>query len=653
MPNTSSDNTNSNNAQSSLENVDWDSLIRRVFTSFVNFFQDPSITSGISQTASEAIRNAVSPMLADMSSRGLPGMLGRISGVSNSPTLASIGNLMSMNPFLASLTGASDVRIAQEVAKEIGQRSFGMMRTPMSTVNTLMAGANIQEFWTGFADSNTPFKKGMQQAHAFLAANWLNQSGAIGQEDIINPKGIQDKSEKLMSSTMEMLSIGKNILGMGDDVYAILNQVSVLGGGKGKQFGEAAERFKNYISQLVSDGLDMAEVQATISHANGQIQALMASGYSASAAAAYARESTAAAAAVSKEMQSKGQDVDMKSISNKISAMQVARNRQAGGKQTNINALALDSMLKMGVLSEEQAESLRKLMANGELDEEALKYTLGANYEQFTQFREGLISRYWNSPELLASQAAKSSFGGAALSANNRSIYNQFIKGLKNQIEKFGPENKKQLLEIVDKIELGTASSEEIALLENAVGTSVVGVNKALFERFKQEGERKRRQNVLENVLGSSVQGEYVSYETYVGDKNSILSAAEALGIKGKDVKGVPEELQKYGFTKEKMSQLKERGGLALGEYLKVQENGKVHLIADNGYTRTFTEDEWKKIQAQQEKQRTKPELAVLEGIKKILEDIVQEYKDSKKDPEQSESELTEEQKKAAAGNKK
>lgn len=49
----------------------------------------------------------------------------------------------------------------------------------------------------------------MNQSHAFLAANWLNQSGAIGQAQITDAKGMGGESEKLMSSAMEMLSIGK------------------------------------------------------------------------------------------------------------------------------------------------------------------------------------------------------------------------------------------------------------------------------------------------------------------------------------------------------------------------------------------------------------------------------------------------------------
>ena len=159
MP-SSSDNS-STSTTSALESFDFDGLVRNIFGLVSNYFSDPSITTGVSQVASDAIRNAINGAVSDNSSRGLPGMLGRISGLSNSPTLSSIGNLMSMNPFLAKLTGSSDVRIAQEVAGAIGRRNFGMLNSPMREVNTLIAGANIQDFWQGFADSNSPFKKGM------------------------------------------------------------------------------------------------------------------------------------------------------------------------------------------------------------------------------------------------------------------------------------------------------------------------------------------------------------------------------------------------------------------------------------------------------------------------------------------------------------
>lgn len=650
MPTSSSDNS-STSATSALESFDFDGLVRNLFGLFSNYFSDPSITTGVSKVASDAIRNAINGAVADNSSRGMPGMLGRISGLSNSPTLSSIGNLMSMNPLLARLTGSSDVRIAQEVAGAIGRRNFGMLNSPMREVNALIAGANIQDFWQGFADSNSPFKKGMNQAHAFLAANWLNQSGAIGQAEITDAKGMGGESEKLMSSAMEMLSIGKNILGMGDDVYAILNQVSVLGGGKGKQFEEAAARFKDYISQLVAEGLDMAEMQSAITHANGQIQTMMAAGYDATTAAAYARQSTAAAFSVAKEMQRKGKEYNAGAESNKINAQMAAVDAQSGGISLNAQAVTLNMMKSRGLITEEQSQRLSDLMASGNLTDDNLKSILGSNYDKFSQFYQGVVKHGSQDPAKLASMADKGFFGAAAREAKGAAVQSQMDESFNYFVEDFGDKNKKELTDAYERIKSGNYSDSDLELIETAMPG--VGNNIAAWARLRtQQTQERERTEALMNVVGAKniSKIDILSPDDFTKMQYAVhdLNGGQFMTMENYD-----EALANTGMTQEKLDKLFESKALKDKEYVKITgKDNKDYYMDRYGSAWSVDEEMKKKLDEKnnKEEKENNPVVAVLQNIVNLINKIYDEFKGP--DSHQSENNLEARKKEEAAGKK-
>ena len=650
MPTSSSDNS-STSATSALESFDFDGLVRNLFGLFSNYFSDPSITTGVSKVASDAIRNAINGAVADNSSRGMPGMLGRISGLSNSPTLSSIGNLMSMNPFLAKLTGSSDVRIAQEVAGAIGRRNFGMLNSPMREVNALIAGANIQDFWQGFADSNSPFKKGMNQAHAFLAANWLNQSDAIGQAEITDAKGMGGESEKLMSSAMEMLSIGKNILGMGDDVYAILNQVSVLGGGKGKQFEEAASRFKDYISQLVEEGLDMAEIQSAITHANGQIQTMMAAGYDATTAAAYARQSTAAAFSVAKEMQEKGKEYNAGAESNKLNAQMAAVDAQSGGISLNAQAVTLNMMKSRGLITEEQSQRLSELMASGNLTDDNLKSILGSNYDKFSQFYQGVVKHGSQDPAKLASMADKGFFGAAAREAKGAAVQSQMDESFNYFVEDFGDKNKKELTDAYERIKSGNYSDSDLELIETAMPG--VGNNIAAWARLRtQQTQERERTETLMNVVGAKniSKIDILSPDDFTKMQYAVhdLNGGQFMTMENYD-----EALANTGMTQEKLDKLFESKAFKDKEYVKITgKDNKDYYMDRYGSAWSVDEEMKKKLDEKnnKEEKENNPVVAVLQNIVNLINKIYDEFKGP--DSQQSENNLEARKKEEAAGKK-
>lgn len=650
MPTSSSDNS-STSATSALESFDFDGLVRNLFGLFSNYFSDPSITTGVSKVASDAIRNAINGAVSDNSSRGMPGMLGRISGLSNSPTLSSIGNLMSMNPLLARLTGSSDVRIAQEVAGAIGRRNFGMLNSPMREVNALIAGANIQDFWQGFADSNSPFKKGMNQAHAFLAANWLNQSGAIGQAEITDAKGMGGESEKLMSSAMEMLSIGKNILGMGDDVYAILNQVSVLGGGKGKQFEEAAARFKDYISQLVAEGLDMAEMQSAITHANGQIQTMMAAGYDATTAAAYARQSTAAAFSVAKEMQRKGKEYNAGAESNKLNAQMAAVDAQSGGISLNAQAVTLNMMKSRGLITEEQSQRLSDLMASGNLTDDKLKSILGSNYDKFSQFYQGVVKHGSQDPAKLASMADKGFFGAAAREAKGAAVQSQMDESFNYFVEDFGDKNKKELTDAYERIKSGNYSDSDLELIETAMPG--VGNNIAAWARLRtQQKQGRERTEALMNVVGAKniSKIDILSPDDFTKMQYAVhdLNGGQFMTMENYD-----EALANTGMTQEKLDKLFESKALKDKEYVKITgKDNKDYYMDRYGSAWSVDEEMKKKLDEKnnKEEKENNPVVAVLQNIVNLINKIYDEFKGP--DSQQSENNLEARKKEEAAGKK-
>lgn len=650
MPTSSSDNS-STSATSALESFDFDGLVRNLFGLFSNYFSDPSITTGVSKVASDAIRNAINGAVADDSSRGMPGMLGRISGLSNSPTLSSIGNLMSMNPLLARLTGSSDVRIAQEVAGAIGRRNFGMLNSPMREVNALIAGANIQDFWQGFADSNSPFKKGMNQSHAFLAANWLNQSGAIGQAEITDAKGMGGESEKLMSSAMETLSIGKNILGMGDDVYAILNQVSVLGGGKGKQFEEAAARFKDYISQLVAEGLDMAEMQSAITHANGQIQTMMAAGYDATTAAAYARQSTAAAFSVAKEMQRKGKEYDAGAESNKLNAQMAAVDAQSGGISLNAQAVTLNMMKSRGLITEEQSQRLSDLMASGNLTDDKLKSILGSDYDKFSQFYQGVVKHGSQDPAKLASMADKGFFGSAAREAKGAAVQSQMDESFNYFVEDFGDENKKELTDAYERIKSDNYSDSDLELIETAMPG--VGNNIAAWARLRtQQTQERERTEALMNVVGAKniSKIDILSPDDFTKMQNAVhdLNGGQSMTMENYD-----EALANTGMTQEKLDKLFESKALKDKEYVKITgKDNKDYYMDRYGSAWSVDEEMKKKLDEKnnKEEKENNPIVAILQEIVNLIKSVSQDFKGP--NSQQSENNLEARKKEEAAGKK-
>lgn len=652
MPNSSSDNSITSTT-SALESFDFDGLVRNIFGLVSNYFSDPSITTGVSQVASEAIRNAINGAVSDNSSRGLPGMLGRISGLSNSPTLSSIGNLMSMNPFLAKLTGSSDVRIAQEVAGAIGRRNFGMLNSPMREVNTLIAGANIQDFWQGFADSNSPFKKGMNQAHAFLAANWLNQSGAIGQAQITDAKGMGGESEKLMSSAMEMLSIGKNILGMGDDVYAILNQVSVLGGGKGKQFEEAASRFKDYISQLVAEGLDMAEIQSAITHANGQIQTMMAAGYDAATAAAYARQSTAAAFSVAKEMQGKGKEYNAGAEANKTNAQMAAVDAQSGGISLNAQAVTLNMMKSRGLITEEQSQRLSELMASGNLTDDNLKSILGSNYDKFSQFYQGVVKHGSQDPAKLASMADNGFFGAAAREAKGAMVLSQMDESVRYFAGDFGEKNRQEILNAYERIKSGNYSEADLDLMEASMPG--VGNNIAAWARLRtQQKPGRERTEALMNAVGAKKISkiDILSSDDFkkMQDVVKMLNAGEGQIM---TMENYDEALANTGMTQEKLDKLFESKALKDKDYVKITgEDNKDYYMDRYGNAWSVDEETKKKLDEKnnKEEKENNPIVAVLQEIVNLMKTIHDEFKGP--DSQQSENNLEARKKEEAAGKK-
>lgn len=620
------DTTTSNSGSGGFENFNFDELIRGALEAASNFFRDPSITTGVSSVASEAIRDAINGVVADNSSRGGPGILASISGLSNSPTLSAIGNLASMNPLIATLMGGSDVRIAQEAAKIIGRRDYGMLRTPKSELDALMVGTNLQEYWKNFADGTSPFKKGLNQSHVFLAANWLNQSGAISSEEVTNVEGIKDKSGQVMEAAMETLSIGKNILGMGDDVYAILNQVSILGGGKGKNFEEAAKTFKSYISKLVADGLEMADIQSAVSHANGQIQNLMAAGYDANVASMYARDATAAAFSVSKEMSSKGVDYNAATESNKYVAMKRVVDTQQGGIALNARAVALEAMAAKGAVSDEQLAEINQLMVNGNLTENNLRDILGNNYEDFARIQRGLMARGSQDPSKLASQAASTRFGDVVNRTKDQAIKNQLMEGLAiNAIQDYGEKEGKEIVGIAEKVYAGTASEDEYKFLE-MVDPGIASQLRTL-SKSSQQRERKARENAaIMNVLGAKQVSklDIMSAEDF---KNLYDYGVESGNGLVREEDYIPEALKKMGYDEKKMYKLFESEAFKDVDQIRISgEDGRDYFLDRYGITHSMDQkavENYNKSQETEKKEEGKGGLVdVLQKLVNLIEKI-------------------------------
>lgn len=342
-----------------------------------NFLGDPGLRNGISNFASEQINNLISGMGADFSTRGLPGMMsrminGRDGNAMRDPTLATIGNMLSMNPMVQKMLGVADPRIYQGVVNQLAKQPYGIMGSPKQYIDTLMINERMNSEITRLLDSDSPFKRGLNQAHLSLGYRNLAARGALSAEEL--RKGIP---KEVSDSMMQTLWIGKTMLNMGDNVDGIMATAGILGGGgTGNKFKESMKTFQQYMKDLIASGVESyEEIQAITQQGIQQIQSLQAAGFDAGSAASMARSASIGAARTVHKLRAEGQEADMNVIANIRTSQKAFFREDDEGFKMAAGLKAIEVAQARGGMSEQEAEAARaNFLRTGQLPEEIRRH---------------------------------------------------------------------------------------------------------------------------------------------------------------------------------------------------------------------------------------------------------------------------------------
>lgn len=446
------DNTSNSNSLDQI--ATFFSGLAPLLTQVQNLISNPGALATEAAAALPFLRN----MLGTDSSQGSIGsyLNGLVNGPNNrfnpiaSPTIANIANLMAMNPMISNLTGTSDPRILTTVANSISVAGRGMFRNVGDQLRSTLATLNINSLWKEFKQSNSPLTYGMQQAHAALASNYLVQSGAVAAEQVTRPEGLGDAARKTMTDAMKVVSVGKNILGMGDDVYKILSTASIIGGGTGKNLESAMNKFNDWILTAVKSGLTSQELQALVKNTTQQIYSLTSQGYGIESASSIARESSTRASAMGNKMKQAGIEYDVGREANKYAAQTVLINQTEEGIEYNAAMLSLDEMVKQGTISADMAEKYQQRLSNGEMKVEDLE-----KVGNFSRINEGFLDAAYNNPNAVANIVNKR-FGDKANKHARNIIKRDVLKDARDQINQLeDPTQRERLSAILDNIANG------------------------------------------------------------------------------------------------------------------------------------------------------------------------------------------------------
>lgn len=350
----------------SADSIDFSSIFGAAMPFFSqligNLIADPGLREGISGAGADFARGTASIMGADFSMNAPAGTLSRwMNGtpgnLQQDAFLGTIGNLLSTMPMFQRMFGGSDFRIYQGALNQISAMPYGILGDPKQYVDKFLINENMNAEITRMLDSNSPFKRGMNQGILSLGYRNLAARGAITADEFRNgiPKETSD-------SMMQTLWIGKTMLNMGDNVDAILATAGEIGGGgKGKNFKDAMKTFQQYMKDLVATGVhSYEEIQAITQGGIQQIQALKAQGFDAASAASMARTASIGAAAFTNKMRAEGVDVDQSTIANTRISQQAFYRMSDEGFERAAGLRAIENAEKLGEISSAEASRIRQ-----------------------------------------------------------------------------------------------------------------------------------------------------------------------------------------------------------------------------------------------------------------------------------------------------
>ena len=329
----------------------------------LDLVSDANITNSVSAMLKDVLRDSLSAVIKP---EGITSILQQAFGsVAETGTITGVGNLLGRIPMLNSFTGVQDSRIPGIVASNIAQRDYGMMSAPSAAINSYTTALNVRSFTDTFTASNPVYAANLNNGNYAMIANYLNAAGTINSQAFANMRGLSDKDKAAMTSASEVASIGKNILGFGDDVYKSLNMATLLGGTR--NFEDNTKKFKDYLNSMIKTGLSLAEIQTTMSTATQDISQLLSLGYTPNIASAIVRESSFAAAAAAKNARAENRDFNISSEANKLKLQTLITSETSVGKESTAALLSIQQAYAAGEIDEATANNLYARIGKGDL----------------------------------------------------------------------------------------------------------------------------------------------------------------------------------------------------------------------------------------------------------------------------------------------
>lgn len=233
-------------------------------------------------------------------------------------TIGTITNLIGSS-ILGQTLGMDNPRVSETANRRLADYYFGAARghymQNIALIGNAMAKYNR---YNAEINKNNLFQLTQTESSAAMyhLRNFYTQSDFAELSNARTTEEISDtKIAQVQDKVAQVITSAKKVLGMGDDIAAILNTANVIGGTSNIETN--FNRFLNKTAQLVQGGLSLEERQAVIQNSMEMNMAYRRRGFGAAAASMIADASSSAYITAAK-LQRSGVQIDSTDLANNI-----------------------------------------------------------------------------------------------------------------------------------------------------------------------------------------------------------------------------------------------------------------------------------------------------------------------------------------------
>lgn len=233
-------------------------------------------------------------------------------------TIGTITNLIGSS-ILGQTLGMDNPRVSETANRRLSDYYFGAARghymQNIALIGNAMAKYNR---YNAEINKNNVFQLTQTESSAAMyhLRNFYTQSDFAELSNARTTEEISDtKIAQVQDKVAQVITSAKKVLGMGDDIAAILNTANVIGGTSNIETN--FNKFLNKTAQLVQGGLSLGERQAVMQNSTEMIMAYRRRGFGAAAASMIADASSSAYITAAK-LQRSGVQIDSTDLANNL-----------------------------------------------------------------------------------------------------------------------------------------------------------------------------------------------------------------------------------------------------------------------------------------------------------------------------------------------